>query len=419
MISKLKAGIDQLPKDPGVYIFSDNTGTVIYVGKSISIKNRVSSYFTHKDLGAKTATMVKKIANIEFIKVFNEFEALLLEAQLIKKHKPFFNVQAKDDKSPLYIKIDGTIPLIRTVRRQEVQKGGFARGPFPSTGKTRDVLKTIRRIFPYCHHKNPPKACLYVHLGLCPYPYQSESAKHAYRKTIGKIKKLLSGKTDSLIKTLSKEMQNLSRLQKYEEAQQVKIQIENIQKVLAKFYVPQEYIETPTLVDDFTLMRLKDLKAKLQLLKIPKRIECYDISNLGGLHATGSMVVFTNGSVDKSAYRKFKIKFVKKPNDYEMLKEVLARRFKNDWPLPDLIIIDGGRGQLNSALSQIARFKLNITTISLAKRLEEIYTQDKVFPISLPKESPARQLVQAIRDEAHRFAIAYHRYLRSKKMLES
>lgn len=416
--SKLKTKVSKLPNEPGVYIFFDNTGEVIYAGKSVSLKKRVISYFTYKDLGQKTAAMVKKIADVKFIKVFSEFEALLLESELIKKYKPFFNVQAKDDKSPLYIKIeDNQIPLVTTVRKDQAQKNVFVKGPFPSGAKTRQVLKIIRKIFPYCHHKNPKRPCLYVHLGLCPYPYQSPEAKTKYLSTVKKIKQLLSGKTSMLIKKLTGEMQSLSNQKKYEEAQAVKYQIENIQKILREYTSPAEFIQTPTLVDDLTLMRLKDLKDNLDLPHVPKRMECYDISNLGGLQATGSMAVFTNGLPDKSQYRRFKIKFAHKPDDYEMLREVLTRRLKNKWQLPDLIIVDGGRGQLNSALSILAKFKVSIPVISLAKRFEDIYTPKKVIPVSLPKESPARQLLQSIRDEAHRFAVNYHRLLRSKAFL--
>ena len=415
MDPKLKTKISKLPKEPGVYIFFDNTSRVIYVGKSVSLKKRVISYFSYKNLGPKTAAMVKKIADIKFIKVFSEFEALLLESELIKKYKPFFNVQAKDDKSPLYIKIeDNQIPLITTVRKGKMQKSVFVKGPFPSSAKTREILKIIRKIFPYCHHKNPKRPCLYVHLGLCPYPYQSQEAQTEYLSTTKKIKQLLSGKTFTLIKKLTSEMQSLSNLQRYEEAQIVKNQVDNIQKILREIHNPLEFIKTPTLVSDLTLSRLKDLKVKLGLSKIPKRMECYDISNLGGLHATGSMAVFTNGLHDKAQYRRFKIKFTKRPNDYEMLSEAMARRLKNAWKLPDLIIIDGGRGQLNAALSIMDKFNVNIPVVSLAKKYEHIYTPKKVLPVSLTKESPARQLLQSIRDEAHRFAVNYHRHLRSK-----
>ena len=277
----------------------------------------------------------------------------------------------------------------------------------------------IRAIFPYCHHKNPKKPCLFVHLGLCPYPYANDLSQKAYKNTISQIKKLLSKKSQTLLKELKREMAKFSKGQQYEQANELKNQIQKLQYITTTYKAPQEFLERPTLVDDLRLMRLEEMKKVLGLSKIPKRIECYDIANISGVLATGSMVVFTNGQPDKSQYRKFKIKFTKKPNDYEMLREVLTRRFKNDWPIADLMIIDGGKGQLSAALSVVFKYKVQTFVTSLAKRFEQIYTQDRKEPISLPKENPARQLAQEARDEAHRFTNAYHKLLRSKKMLAS
>ncbi|MCR4324203.1 MAG: GIY-YIG nuclease family protein [Candidatus Curtissbacteria bacterium] len=418
-MKSIKAQIAVLPDEPGIYKFYDDEGKLLYVGKSVSLKKRVSSYFANKNLGPKTDLLVKKIRSIDHIKVFSEFEALLLEAELIREHKPFFNIEAKDDKSPIYIKItNDPIPLVTLVRKEKPSRKNFVVGPFPSIKVTKEILRIIRRIFPYCHHKNPKKPCLYVHLGLCPYPYQSEEAKAEYFKNIRRIKKLLKGNIKSLIRDLTHEMTAYAKAQQFEKAQDIKKKIERLQYLTTTYHAPQEFLQNPALVDDLSLTRLKDLQEVLELPKIPKRIECYDIANISGKLATGSMVVFVNGKVAKDQYRRFKIKFTHKPNDYEMHREVLARRFKNDWPLADVMIIDGGRGQLNAALSIAIKYKIkSVKIIGLAKRLEEIYTQDKVLPISLPKESPARQLVQALRDEAHRFANTYHRLLRSKDMI--
>ena len=416
----MKREIQKLPDSPGIYKFIGAENNLLYVGKSVSIKKRVSSYFTSKNLGPKISLLVKKIDHVEYIKVFSEFEALLLEAELIRTNQPFFNSSAKDDKSPIYIKItSGEIPLIQLVRKPEPKKGEFIKGPFPSAKETGEILRMARGIFGYCHHKNPQKACLYVHLGLCPYPLKDERSKIEYQKTIRKIKDLLSGRSKQLVNSLAREMKKASRNQKYEEAGNIKKQIEKLQYISTVYRTPREFLEQPTLVDDHSTAKLKDLKNKLELEKLPKRIECYDISNISGKHATGSMVVFTNGKSDKNQYRLFKIKFYNTPNDYEMLKEVLARRLNNDWPRPDLILIDGGRGQLNTALSVLRKYDPSIPAATLAKRLEEIYVPTKILPISLPKESPARQLAQEIRDEAHRFAITYHRLLRSKNLLKA
>lgn len=413
----IKAKIASLPKSPGIYKFYDKDDNLIYIGKSISIKDRVSSYFTTKNPGPKTSLMLKKIADIKYIKVFSGFEALLLEAELIKKNQPFFNSTAKDDKSPLYIKITkDKIPQVIS-QRQKVDKKAFVKGPFPSAKTTREILRIIRRIFPYCHHKNPKKPCLYVHLGLCSYPYKSQKSRLFYLKNIAKIKKLLSGKNQSLMRELKLEMSRAAKQMRFEEANIKKKQIEKLQYITASYRSPQEFLENPALVDDFIITRLKDLKDALGLKKTPKRIECYDISNISGKSAAGSMAVFENGQSAKNQYRRFKIKFTNTPNDYQMLKEVLTRRFKNNWPNPDLIIIDGGRGQLNIAQTVLSQYNLQIPLVSLAKRHEEIYTPQKPNPISLSYRSPARQLVQAIRDEAHRFAVNYHRLLRSKTLL--
>ncbi|MEK7581214.1 MAG: excinuclease ABC subunit UvrC [Patescibacteria group bacterium] len=417
-MTSLEREIAILPKNPGIYKFYDNAGKLLYVGKSVSIKKRVASYFAKADLGPKTNKLVKQIDHVEYIKVFSEFEALLLESDLIRTYKPFYNIQAKDDKSPLYIKITkGEIPRVETTRKQNAQRGDYLKGPFPSALNTRDVLRVIRRIFPYCHHKNAKNPCLYVHLGLCPYPYSDTNTRQKYQVTIAKIKKLLSGKSKELMRQLKKEMQQLSGEQKYEEAQKIKRQIEKLDYITTSYRPPREFLERPTLVDDLQAKKLESLKNELNLPKVPKRIECYDISNISGKHSTGSMVVFTNGKSEKGEYRRFKIKFLNTPNDFEMIKQVLTRRFKNNWPDADLIIIDGGLGQLSSANEAAVKFNKRMPIVGLAKKLEEIYTTDSKKPISLPKESPARQLAQAIRDEAHRFAITYHRKLRSKAFL--
>lgn len=411
--------VTSIPSSAGIYQFFDKNKKIIYIGKAKDLKKRISSYFKDKNLGPKTNLMVSKISDIKIIKVFSEFEALLLEAELIKKYQPFYNIQAKDDKSPLYIKIsDSQVPLISTTRNEKPKRGVFLKGPFPSAKTPKEILKTVRRIFKYCHHKNPKRPCLYVHLGLCPYPYQSKQAEQEYVKNITRIKKLLKGKTKQLIRELKKEMHLLSKDQKYEKAGEIKREIEKLQFLVTTYRTPREFLEKQTLVDDLALSKLKYLRNILELKTVPKRIECYDISNISGMFATGSMVAFENGVSARNQYRRFKIKVGNKPNDYQMLAEVLTRRFKNNWKYPDLIIIDGGRGQLNTSLNVISKLSLNIPVIAIAKKFEKIYTSDRIFPISLAKENPARQLVEEIRDESHRFAITYHRLLRSKNLLE-
>lgn len=410
--------IKKLPNNPGVYQFYDAGNRLLYVGKSVSIKKRVSSYFTNKNLGSKTNDLIAKIRDIKYIKVFSEFEALLLESDLIRQHKPFYNIIARDDKSPVYIKITKSdIPRVEIIRKPQNFKNDFIKGPFPSARTTKEILRLIRGIFPYCQHKNPKKPCLFVHLGLCSYPYQSEQSKLDYQKEIAKIKKLLMGKSNTLVNILKKDMIYFAKNLQFEKAQNLKKQIQKLEYLTTTYYPPKDFLASPALVDDLVMSRLSDLKNVLDLRKIPRRMECFDISNIQGKHATGSMVVFINGQSAKDQYRRFKIKFSKTPNDFEMLKEVLARRFKNNWPLPDLIVIDGGKGQLSSAIEIANKYDIKAPIISLAKRYEQIYTNQQSLPIKLDHNSPARQLVQSIRDEAHRFAITYHKLLRSKEFL--
>lgn len=417
-MSELKKQIAALPKEPGIYQFYDEKYQLLYVGKSVSLRNRVSSYFTAKNLGPKTSQLVSKIANIKYIQVFSEFEALLLEAKLIRKYMPFYNSAARDDKSPIYIKITSdSIPLITLTRKEKPERGTVLYGPFPSTKIAKNILKLIRRIFPYCQHKNAKKPCLYVHLGLCPFPYAGDEAKEDYLKNVAKIKRLLAADSKTLIRQLLSEMTTAAKYQKFEEAQVTKKQLEQLSYLTTTYHNPDEFLKSPNLVDDLTIARLEELKKVLKLPKIPRRIECYDISNIQGKSGAGSMVVFTGGKKDKSQYRRFKIKLLDTPNDYFMHQEVMTRRLKNDWPKPDLFIIDGGRGQLTAVAKVLQKFNLDIPIVGLAKRLEEIYTLNVQTPISLPKENKARQLVQEIRDEAHRFAITYHKLLRSKQFL--
>ena len=398
--------------------FNKKWGVVILINFGLAICVFYFLPFT-PGFTPKTNLLIKKIADIGYIKVESEFEALLLEAELISKNQPFFNFQAKDDKSPLYIKITSDkIPLVSLVRKPQIAKGDFTKGPFPSARVTRSLLKTVRRIFPYCHHKNPKKPCLYVHLGLCPFPYASAENTNHHLKNIEAIKKLLSGKSKVLLRSQVADMQKFASTQKFEEAQNVKSQIEKIEYILSEFRNPMEFLTQPTLVDDLAATRLKNLKVVLELSKTPRRIECFDISNTAGREATGSMAVFENGQSQKSQYRKFRVKFKNTPDDYEMIREVLVRRFKNSWPKPDLIVIDGGKGQLNAALSILKKSAVEIPVIAIAKKFEEIYLAEKPLPLRLEKQNPARQLIQAARDEAHRFALSYHRLLRSKKLYE-
>jgi excinuclease ABC subunit C len=407
-----------------VYLFFDKEGKIIYVGKAKNLKTRVSSYFSKVNLGEKTKILVSQVRKIKTIEVASEIEAFLLEERLIKKYTPRYNTKLTDGKRypSLKITVKDRYPKVLLVRKQEGDNARYF-GPYTSTSSLRTVLKILRRIFPYQAVLNHPnKLCLYYHLGLCPCP--SVTKDENYRKNINHILAFLEGDKKLLLKDLEKERNQASKDEDFEKAKAIQKQIKAITLVTSSFYKPFEYELNPNLRSDVVALDLQSLKEILKKNNVPvldlHRIECYDVSNTSGLNATGSMVVFTNGEKDSSSYRRFKMKrdYKSKPNDFAMLQEVLGRRLKhNDWPKPFLIIVDGGKGQVSSAKKVINNLAPNIPLIGLAKRDEIIITSD-LKEIKLSKDSPALQLIMRLRDEAHRFAITYHKKLRSKSFLQ-
>ncbi len=370
-------------------------------------------------MGEKTRILVSQIAKIKTLGVTSEIEAFLLEERLIKKYKPHYNLKLIDDKRypSLKITVKDEYPKVLLIRKQSEGDGSLYFGPFTSTQSLRSVLKILRRIFPYQAVANHPhKLCLYYHLGLCPCP--SVTKDKTYKQTISHIIDFLNGNTKKVIKDLEKERNAFSKEELYEEAKGRQRKIDAIKLITSTVYQPFEYELNPNLRFDVIQKNLNELKDILNNhgvgVKDLKRIECYDISNTSGLNATGSMVVFSNGEKDSSAYRRFKIRkdYAKKPNDFAMLQEVLQRRLKHaEWPTPSLIIVDGGKGQVSSAREVIAQ-NGKIPLIGLAKREETIITED-LQEISIPKSSKALRLIMQLRDEAHRFAITYHKKLRA------
>lgn len=414
-----------MPEKPGVYEFLDNKQTVLYVGKAISLKARVSSYFTSPaQLGPKTQALVEKVAKIRVTLVESELEALLLEAFLIKKRKPYYNIRLTDDKSYQYIRITSKdrYPSITLARRTEDPKSLYF-GPYPSSRAVKTVLKTIRRVFPFMSTTNHPKRiCLYNHLGLCPClpANDTDSARKAYQKNLKGIVRILEGKSRIIQKELEKERDISSQQEQFENALTLQKRIQALKLITEPFHKPNEYDLNPNLRVDLRNKEMEELITILNQhnyrLSRVSRIECYDISNTQGTHATASLVVLTNGEIDKSQYRRFKIKIDGRPNDFAMMEETLTRRLKhNDWPLPDLLVVDGGKGQITSALKAFENTGVAVPLIGLAKREETIITSD-FHEILLPRRTGALQLIMRLRDEAHRFALTYHRKLRQKYM---
>ena len=419
-----------MPSNPGIYLFLNQKGSVLYVGKAKNLKKRVSSYFINKStLLEKTKILVSKTSKIKAIQAHSEIEALLLEANYIKKYIPPYNSRLTDGKAYPLIKITikDKYPKILVVRKSDDKKNNLYFGPYPNSGAMKLVLKTIRRIFPYQSVKNHPKRiCLYYHLGLCPCPsvFDSPEAKKDYKKNIRRIITFLRGDTKKVLRDLEKERDVLSRNEEYEKANKLQEKINSILIVTSPSYPSFDFQTNPNLETDIKNSELLALKKELKntdsQVSSLGRIESFDISNISGKFAVGSMVVFLNGERETSLYRRFKIKFTKEePNDFAMISEVIDRRLNhNEWPLPDLIIVDGGKGQVSSVAKALKRKNLKIALIGIAKREETIIASD-FAEIKLPKNSKALLLVMRIRDEAHRFAISYHRNLRSKSLTNS
>lgn len=356
--------------------------------------------------------MVKEATSLAIMRVDSELEALLLEAKLIHKFQPKYNSVAKDDKHPLYITVtDEKLPRVIMTRIN----GAY--GPFPSSNVVRQVLKMIRRIFPYSDHKIGKRPCLYSQIGLCspcPNEITQKNQIKKYKSNIKNIQSLLNGKIDKVRENLEKEMQSYSREQKYEEALVTRDKIDRLEYITKPRTPTEFYLENPNLLDDIRVKEMESLKSLLLnfKLKIKKlhRLECYDIAHLAGTHPTASMVTFIDGEAEKLFYRHFKIKSAGKGDDYESLREVAKRRLKNSWGKPDLIIVDGGKGQVK-AFEEIVT---NIPIVGIAKNPDRLIVQIK----SIRLAGPALNLVSRIRDEAHRFARRYHHKLLKMNLLQ-
>ncbi len=518
---------------------------IIYVGKASSLRSRVRSYFRQSSASLKVAAMIRHVQDFDYIVTDSEVEALILECNLIKEHKPKYNVFLKDDKTYPYIKLtlDEKFPRIITTRRVK-KDGGKYFGPYTSASSMHETVKLLRKLFPVrnCRDINKQgRPCLNYHIKTCLAPCAGNISEEEYRKIIAEISLFLDGKQEKLIAGIRDSMKEAAKNMEYEKAAELRNQLQAIESVLTKqkivmsddqeqdviafatgdnevcvqiffirsgkvvgrehfflegtdilsdseimtVFVKQYYsrvqdippkvllqapvedkeiirawlkekrqgkvsLQVPQIGDKLRLVemvarnagllleeaRLSRQKKKmagegallklqeyLSLPKMPVRIECYDISNIQGTDTVGSMVVFENGLASTGEYRKFKVTSVKGANDYAALQEVLYRRFKreaNSWPVPDMVIIDGGRGQLSAARAVMKVLGVSdLPTFALAKKQELLYTEDCLQPIKLPEGSEALYLIQRIRDEAHRFAISYHRKVRNRDSFRS
>jgi excinuclease ABC subunit C len=562
---ELQEQLDTLPTKAGVYLMRDVAGKIIYVGKAINLHSRVRSYFHESSQhNTKTARLVGDISRLDFIVTASELEALILENNLIKEHRPRYNVRLKDDKNYPYIRISWQEPFPRvTITRQMRQDGARYFGPYTSAQAVYQSLDLVRKLFPYrtCEREitgRDPRPCLYYHIKRCPGPCIGAVTKEEYRAGLQQLMLFLEGHSEKVVEDLRARMMAAAEELDYERAGRLRDQIRAIEQVvegqrivsanlkdhdviafarddgnacvqvffvrngkligreyfvmegaegedasglvssfIEQFYQEATYVPPEILlpaeageveiiqqwlsskrgadvvlrvpkrgqkrdlvklaeenaVDTMAALRaqwmadqskqtaaLAELQRYLELEKPPARIECYDISNIQGTSATGSMVVFVNGAARKSDYRRFKIRTVEGADDYAMMGEVLRRRFlrakqaaeagdaaakpKGPDPfalVPDLVIVDGGKGQLNVAESVLndLGFGQRVRLAALAKQQEELFVPGRDASILLPRASESLYLVQRIRDEAHRFALGYHRLLRDKGELTS
>lgn len=427
---QLKNKLATLPTTPGVYQYKNAKGKLIYIGKAANLKNRVSSYFQasrHRD--PKTEILVGEIATVDWIVVGSEAEALFLESELIKRYKPPFNIDWKDEKNFIYVKIPVTdeFPVVSYVRRPLDDRAKYF-GPFTSSDSLRRAMKVLRRVFPFVTHATlPPRGCLQFHLGLCPGPEENAISARDYKHNLKKLMLYLGGHQDKLIATLEREMAQAAKKQNFELAAKTRDQLAALQAL------PHKRVFSDQEMFDLTLdQALVGLSDQLGLKGLPRRIEAYDISNFQGTDAVASMTVFQDGLPARDQYRKFKMR-ARGPNDFAMMSEVISRRFAlkgevENWPKPDLVLIDGGKGQLSAALESMRAFEVDLLTIGLAKREEDIIRSRRYDAgsdthdfeiIRLPHSSQALQLLQRIRDEAHRFAVNYHAHIRDQRVRRS
>lgn len=437
-MTNLAKRLKELPKTPGVYLMRDAKGAILYAGKATNLRARVRTHFHGKDTGFKNNFLMEQVRGLDYIPTPGPQEALLLENSIIKKFQPKYNVLFRDDKRypMLKLTLSEDFPRLLIVRRKTMKRGEKARyfGPFPDASSMRNSLRLARKIFPLrvCKlniqegvvtdfNRKYAKNCLYYHLKRCPAPCVAEIDKKGYARIVSDVEMFLSGKRMEVLEDLKGRMKKAVRALAFEQAAHQRDQISAIENMLTRirfWRISEEDMVVRKAPDTL----LGELKRLLGLPGLPRRIEGFDISNLGPKEAVGSMVTFLEARPHPAHYRKFRIRTLSGQDDFGMIREVLTRRYGGDLarelPLPDLILIDGGKGHLSSAKSVLRKLGLEIPCIALAKENEEIYLDATGAPLCLPYNSPALKLLQHVRDEAHRFAILYHRKLRAKNLLE-
>lgn len=425
MNKRVEKKLKELPKGPGVYFFKDSAGEIIYIGKAASLRNRVRQYFQRSRVhDSKTDMLVEEIAGAEWTEVESEVDALFLEAELVRRYLPRYNILLRDDKSLQYVRIDynSDYPTVKLVRRP-LDDGAKYFGPYINSFALKKALRFLRRAFPYAISRpvNQKRASLHYHLGLDPGLEDGRTSLTEYRANLRQLIRYLRGGRKDLINQIEKDMKKAARTKKFEEAARLRNQLFYLQALSKQVLFGDREIQDAS--RDQGLVELAEL---LNLKQPPRRIEGFDISHIQGTDTTASMVVFSSGLPEKAAYRKFKMR-TPGNDDFAHIFEAVSRRFSptnvRKWGLPDLVLIDGGKGQLSAATTAAeAAGYSHIPMIGLAKRFEEIikkHNNQRFEVIRLAENSHAVKLLQRIRDESHRFAVSYHSVLRRTRQTAS
>jgi excinuclease ABC subunit C len=443
--AELEKKLQDLPKEPGVYFHKDVSGEIIYVGKAAVLRNRVRQYFQKsRTRDAKTDALVNEIHDTDWMVVDSELEALFLEAEMIRRYMPRYNILLRDDKSLSYIRIDydADFPTVSTTRHP-LDDGARYFGPYFSTLSVRQALKSLRRVFPFATRRiaGQKRATLHYHLGLDPGLEEGKTSVEDYRANLRKLIAVIEGKRTVILKEIERDMKRAAKAQDFETAGKLRNQLFALQNLNRQvIFSDKEFLD---ISKDHALNELVSL---LSIETFPRRIEGYDISHMQGTDVVASMVVFTNGVSDKAQYRKFKTK-KEHNNDFYNMHETLTRRLSEKniraWGKPSLVLIDGGKGQLDAAIrARDEQGQPQLMFIGLAKREEQIVIQkgksnvtlneemlhslggfmtesDDFILVNVPHSTNLIKLLQRIRDESHRFAVTYHSVLKLKRQTTS
>lgn len=424
----IRETVNQIPMTPGVYFMKDAEGNILYIGKARLLKNRVRSYFVNRMQLPKIAVLVGQIRRIDYIETTTEMDALLLEAQLVRKYQPKYNKELKDDKSFPLLKITSEkFPRV-VITRNKTDKKAIYYGPYTDAGLLREAVNLINSLFPIRKCRRLPKtACLYYHIGQCVAPCIKPDVKEEYDRWVGEVRGFLGGGKKSIVEYLTERMRAAASELRFEDAQFFKEQIHALGALKKKRFIPRN----PE--SGIGLAASLELKKILGLEKLPERIVCFDVSNIQGDEAVASKVAFHRELPDKMGYRRYKIRTVDGIDDYAMMQEAVRRMLRalkegrEDF-IPDILMIDGGKGHLRAAFEVMKEEGFEGTAlISIAKKFETIYSAQKMFSgelesgedLNIPRDAPANHLLQKVRDEAHRFAVSYHRSLKERNLQKS